>query len=273
MSITSTTNILTQSLTKVGSQLEGIQQQLATNTKTLSLTDQGIVLRLAAATDTANSNQSTVNLWQNVVTTSTAGLKQIQSLVTDMKGLATTASTDTTLSATDLTALNTQFQSMLGSLSAIVASTLYEGKTLLSSSAVAATPGTNTIQVGPLATNTITLNNVSASQATLGLAPTPALSLTTATLATTALTTLNNALSTLNVSSVNLQKYGSLLQGYSDTLTAESNAYQSSSELVSKPDQPALQVQLNLLNNQQTINYYAISQLNTEASAVLQLFR
>jgi hypothetical protein len=38
-------------------------------------------------------------------------------------------------------------------------------------------------------------------------------------------------------------------------------------------DQTALQAQLQQLNNQQTVDYYLVSQMNTEASAMLSIFR
>jgi hypothetical protein len=38
-------------------------------------------------------------------------------------------------------------------------------------------------------------------------------------------------------------------------------------------DQTALQAQLQQLNNQQSVDYYLVSQMNTAAQAVLSIFR
>jgi hypothetical protein len=38
-------------------------------------------------------------------------------------------------------------------------------------------------------------------------------------------------------------------------------------------DQTALQAQLQQLNNQQSVDYYLVSQMNTAAQAVLNIFR
>jgi len=48
---------------------------------------------------------------------------------------------------------------------------------------------------------------------------------------------------------------------------------QSSIDTISKPDQAKLQMDLQALNNQQSVDYYLISQLNTEASAAMTIFR
>jgi hypothetical protein len=48
---------------------------------------------------------------------------------------------------------------------------------------------------------------------------------------------------------------------------------QASIDTIEKPDQAKLQMDLSALNNQQSIDYYLISQLNTAASAAMTIFR
>jgi hypothetical protein len=48
---------------------------------------------------------------------------------------------------------------------------------------------------------------------------------------------------------------------------------QSAIDAIQKPDQAALQMDLTQANNQQSIDYYLISQMNTASQSMLSIFR
>jgi hypothetical protein len=62
-----------------------------------------------------------------------------------------------------------------------------------------------------------------------------------------------------------------LAKGKTDT--AIGAQLQNSIDSIQKPDQAKMQMQLADLNNQQSIDYYLISQLNKAASDALTIFR
>ena len=72
--------------------------------------------------------------------------------------------------------------------------------------------------------------------------------------------------STLSASAVGLTAQGSMADNLGTNL-------QNTIDSIQKPDQAALQIQLSQLNNQSTVDFYLISQMNTAAQGVLSLFR
>jgi len=83
---------------------------------------------------------------------------------------------------------------------------------------------------------------------------------------TTALTTISTGQSTLSASATGLSAQSSNAQslqtGLSNTVAQIENI-----------DATAMQARLQQLNNQQSIDYYLVSQMNTEAAAILSIFR
>ncbi|QWD71790.1 flagellin [Polynucleobacter sp. UB-Raua-W9] len=83
---------------------------------------------------------------------------------------------------------------------------------------------------------------------------------------TTALTTITTAQSTISAGQVGLNAQLANVIALKNGLTNTVNAIQN-------VDATALQAKLQQLNNQQSIDYYLVSQMNTEASAILSIFR
>jgi flagellin-like hook-associated protein FlgL len=85
-------------------------------------------------------------------------------------------------------------------------------------------------------------------------------------LLTTALNTISSNQSTLSALQVGLNAQSAASASLSTNLQATVDSMQSI-------DSTALQAKLQSLNNQQSIDYYLISQMNTAASAALSIFR
>jgi len=127
-----------------------------------------------------------------------------------------------------------------------------------------------TIQTGITAADTMTIHGVDSSTAGLGI---KGLSLSGQNASNAALTTLKAALDTLstNQSSLSADNAGFAAKGKTDAAIA--TQLQASIDTIAKPDQAKLQMDLQSLNNQQSVDYYLISQLNTESSAAMTIFR
>lgn len=80
------------------------------------------------------------------------------------------------------------------------------------------------------------------------------------------LATVSAGQSTLSASAVGLTAQGSMADNLGTNL-------QNTIDSIQKPDQAALQIQLSQLNNQSTVDFYLISQMNTASQGVLSLFR
>ena len=83
---------------------------------------------------------------------------------------------------------------------------------------------------------------------------------------TAALTTVTTAQSTISAGAVGLEAQLKNVIALKNGLTNTVNA-------ISNVDATAMQAKLQKLNNQQSIDYYLVSQMNTEASAILTIFR
>ena len=91
--------------------------------------------------------------------------------------------------------------------------------------------------------------------------------------AATAITTLTTQLNTVSTaqSVLSAQKSGLLAQ--TDAANALQTGLTNTVNSIQNIDATAMQAKLQQLNNQQSIDYYLVSQMNTEAAAILSIFR
>lgn len=99
------------------------------------------------------------------------------------------------------------------------------------------------------------------------------LSVTSPTNAANAITTLTNALGTISAGQSALSASSAGLSAQATSASSLSSNLQSTVDSIQNIDQTALQAKLQQLNNQQSIDYYLVSQMNTAAAAVLTIFR
>jgi flagellin-like hook-associated protein FlgL len=182
-----------------------------------------------------------------------------------MQALATQASS-AGMQSTDLTSLNTTF----GQLKTQV-QTLVTGASLNTNNVLAASSGTAlSVVTNPTgSTFSISLQDVAAkttsSAVTTGIG--------TAANASAALTSLTTMINDVSTAQGNLSAYSTGLQAVSDADTGLQNNLNATINAMTRIDSTALQTQLQNLNNQQSIDYYLVSQMNTESAAILAIFR
>jgi len=259
--ITSLASTLVGGVNTIQSQINDVQTQLTTGIKDLNPAQQGVVTRLSSQVTGYQSVQTNISQAQNVISVAQTGLSSATNIVQQMQNLANQAATGT-LSATDLTNLQTTFASLAAQLTSISNNASVNGANLLNSATGI------TVQTGLTATDTTTVAGVNLTTIATTLA---ALNISSG--APAAITALNTALgsissgqSQLSASSVGLKSQASVAGSLATNL-------QNTIDSIQKPDATALQAQLQQLNNQQSVDYYLINQMNTEAQAMLSIFR
>jgi len=163
--------------------------------------------------------------------------------------------------------LNTTFTALASQISAAVSNATINGTSVLQ------TGGGLTVQIGltTAASATATLDTQGLDTAVVSIAT--ALAISTGTAASAAITSLTALLTTVSTSQSNLNAYSVALTADQSAVSSLGTNLQNTVNSLQAVDQTALQAQLQQLNNQQSVDYYLVSQMNTAAQAVLTLFR
>ena len=126
------------------------------------------------------------------------------------------------------------------------------------------------IQTGLTTADTTSISVVSSDTTSLGIIT---LTVTNASSAAAAITALASALATVSTSQSSVAADQLALQTVDDQDSSISQNLQNTIDTIQKPDAAALQMQLQDVNNQQSMNYYLINQMNQESQAVLKIFQ
>lgn len=244
--------------------ITSIQTQLSTNQKILDPAQQGVVTRLGSQVASFNAAHDNITKAQNVLSVASTGLQSIASLITQMQGLANEANSPTMIDD-DRAKLNSTFRDLLTQLTNTAESTQIDGTGLLGASA------TNlAIQTGVDTTDSTTIHAQSADAATLNIDNSD---ISTVSGAATAIAALKAALSTVSASQSGIAADQVSLSSKDTLNSAISSNLQDTIDSIQKPDAAQLQMDLQNANNQQSMNYYLINQMNQEAQSVLTIFR
>ena len=242
------------------------QTQLASGTKNLNAAEVGIVTRLSAQAAGYKSVSQNITAGINVINVAGTALNSISTILSQAKDIATQAA-NAGLQASDRTALNTTFSQLLTQVTSLIANAGVNGENVLDPS------GSNlTVQSGITGTaaSQTTITNLAITLTTLGVNASTVATQAGAQAAidslTTALTTVSTYQSTLSATKTGLDASAAAALSLSTNL-------QSTVDSIQNVDQVALQAKLQQLNNQQAIDYYLISQMNTAAASALTIFR
>jgi len=264
--ISSLTPTLTASINSVQKGIVDTQTQLATGTKILNAAEVGIVTRLSAQAAGYKSVSQNIAAGTNVINVGSTALNSISTILSQAKDIATQAA-NAGLQTSDRTALNTTFSQLLAQVTNLITNASVNGENVLISGG-----GNLTIQsgiTGGTASQT-TISNLAISVSTLGVNASTVTTQATAQAAidslTTALGTISTNLSTLAATKTGLDSSAAAALSLSTNLANTVDSIQA-------VDQTALQAKLQQLNNQQAIDYYLISQMNTAAASALTIFR
>ena len=256
--ITALASTLSSGINDVQSKIADVQNQLATGKKNLNSAESGQVTRLT--TQVTGYTQAGQNIGQasNTLDVANTALNSMANLLQQMSQIATQAS-NAGLQASDKTALQATFSSLASQVNAISINTMLNNIDVFAAM---------TVQTGPVSTNTTTIaaTDVTALDATGEDVSTTAgatAAIAFVKLALDAISTgqsgVNASLATLNAQGSNAAALGTNLQKTIDS--------------IQNVDQTAMQAELQQLNNQQSIDYYLVSQMNTAAAAVQTIFR
>jgi flagellin-like hook-associated protein FlgL len=252
-----------QSLASNQSLTTDIQTQLTTNKKILDPAQQGVVTRLGSQVTSFGASHNNIAKAQNVLSVAQTGLKSIANLLTQMQDLANKAS-DATMTSTDSAKLNQTFQSLLTQLDSTAKNTMIDGTGLLNNTAADLT-----IQTGLTTSDTTDIHAVASDSTTLAITG----GITDAATAKATMDLLKTALDTVSTSQSTVASDQIALSTQDDLISSISQNLQNTIDSIQKPDAAALQMQLQNTNNQQSMNYYLINQMNQEAQSVLTIFR
>jgi len=253
-----------QSLSSNQSLTNDIQTQLTTNKKILDPAQQGVVTRLSSQVTSYGAAHNNIAKAQNVMNVAATGLKSIASLLTQMQDLANKAN-DATMTSSDAAKLNQTFTSLMAQVQAAATNTKIDGTGLLHSSA-----SNLAIQTGLTVTDLTTINAVKADTASLSIS---AMAISNTTVAAASITALKAALDSVSTSQSTVASDQIALETQDSLIGSISQNLQNTVDTIQKPDAAKLQMELQAANNQQSMNYYLINQMNQEAQSVLTIFR
>ena len=252
------------SLSKNQSLTTDIQTQLSTNKKILDPAQQGVVTRLGSQVTSFGASHNNIAKAQNVLNVASTGLKSIANILTQMQDLANKAS-DATMTTTDSAKLAQTFASLLKQLDSTAANTKIDGTGILKQSASALT-----IQTGLTTDDTTEIQGVASDSSTLNI---DASIISSASDAQAAVAALQLALDSVSTNQSTVASDQIALSTQDNLISSISQNLQNTIDSIEKPDAAALQMELQANNNQQSMNYYLINQMNQQAQSVLTIFR
>jgi flagellin-like hook-associated protein FlgL len=261
--ISSLSTTLSSAVNSVQKEIVSTQTQLASGTKILNAAELGIVTRLSAQATGYKSVTQNIVAANNIINVGQTALGSISTILSQAKDIAT-QSANAGLQTSDRTALNTTFLQLMAQVTSLITNAGVNGENLL---------GTGTglkVQVGITGTSQTTVAHLAMSLTSLGIDLSAVDSQTNAQSAIDALTTALSSVSTYQ-STLSASKTG--LDASAAAALSLSTNLQATVDSIQNIDETALQARLQQLNNQQSIDYYLISQMNTAAAAALAIFR
>jgi flagellin-like hook-associated protein FlgL len=254
--ITQLASTLSSGISDVQANIADVQTQLATGKRNLNAAESGQVTRLTTQVTGYKQAGSNISNAVNSLTVGQTALNSMNSLLQQMAQIATQAS-NAGLSASDTTALQATYASLATQVNNIASGTTLNGTDVFAAM---------TVKSGPNSTDTISIaaTTLTSNKAALGNVSTGAAA---------ALTAVNTALTELSTAQSGINASLATLNAQSDNAAALGTNLQKTIDSIQNVDQTAMQAELQQLNNQQSIDYYLISQMNTEAAAAQTIFR
>jgi len=269
MTSLSSINSISNNIQNVTNQINSVQQQLTTGVAKLDPGQQALATQLSTSVNLLNQMTTNSGSVINAINVGVTGLSSISSVMQQMATLAAEAAAGP--STSELTALNASFSQLAGQISSLGIAANYQNKNFIYSTSAAAPVKLAIGLSSTLTNNTLTISSpTSVSSFTTAF---QALSLTTTTGANAALTAVNNAISTIGSAQSALNADLTVVNAALSETGAVTTNTQNSLDSLQQVNSTALQSQLQDLNNQQSIDYYLVTQLNQESAAKLVVFR
>lgn len=261
------TPTLSTNLNSIQSSIVDTQTQLASGKKNLNAAQVGIVTRLSAQVRGYNTVISDITAGASVLNITNTALSSISSIFSQCKDIATQAA-NAGLTASDRLALNTTFTQLLSQVTSLINNATVNGDNILL--AVGSGGTTPVIQTGLTGASTTALPNQTLdsqlSGALIQVVTDSTVAATAIDKMTVALSVVSGAQSTIAATQIGLSAQSSAAASLATNL-------QTTVDSMQEVDSTSLQATLQSLNNQQSIDYYLISQMNTAAQSSLTIFR
>jgi flagellin-like hook-associated protein FlgL len=262
--ITGLASTLSTAVNDTQSSIVDIQKQLAAGKKTLNPAENGVITRLSAQSSGYATVVDNIVAARNVINVAQSGLTSIASIITQMKNLATQAAS-VGLTDSDRESLQVTFSNLATQVGNLGTSASVNGNNLLAGTDL--TVRTD-IDGSGVPTTTISASDITTISTTIA-----ALNISTIALASTAMSSLATQLETVSTDQSNLSASDGALAAQGKNAQTLSDGLAKVVDTIQNVDSTKLQAMLQNMNTQQSIDYYLVSQMNTEAAAVLTIFR
>jgi flagellin len=263
--------IALQSLNMTNSQLEQTQNEVSTGLKIAGAKDDGAIWNIAQSQRGQVSSLSAVtdslNRASSVLDVAVSTGQTISDLLNQMKSKALEAS-DTSLSSSDRSALNADFQSLITQIKNSISNASFDGANMIESG------GTTLFALSsPDASNKLTLQAQSLALGGANLLVSAGASFSTATQASNMLTTINSSITNVNLA---VSKLGTEANQVTANLTFVSKLSDSLNSGIGNlvdADVAAESATLQALQTKQQLGVQALSIANSSSGNLLSLFR
>ena len=251
--------ILSKAVNDVQAKIVRTQTELATNVNPdLSAASAGVILSLSSDISTWDIRTTNLKTANDLVGLTQTALASILSILNQMTSLVNTANSDPSPGSR----LNSTYQSLAKQISSIANSAVLNGNSLLGTS--------HTITIYPALSSSSSSDVTGQDFSTVGTGLTSGYDLTISNAKLTELEGLIQDVTTLQSS---MSAYSGAIKADISAATGFSNGLNSYINDLQNVDTTALQANLQNLNNQQSIDYYLISQMYSAAASELAIYR
>ncbi|MBU3603387.1 flagellin [Polynucleobacter sp. AP-Kaivos-20-H2] len=249
-------------------QIIDVQNQLSAGKRTLNAGENGIVTRLASQASAYDTSVKNITSAQSVLSVGSTTLTSMSSIATQLKNIATQGAS-AGLATSDRDSLATTFASLYSQLTTLSTAASINGNNIVNS-ATALTVKYDPTQSAFSMTGVDMPTAIAAATTSAAVADNTTFTQTLAGTIVTEMTTFLDAISTAQGS---ITSYSVALDAMTTGAKGVSASLNSTIDSIQNVDSTAMQAKLQSLNNQQSIDYYLVSQMNTESAAILAIFR
>ena len=254
--------ILSNAINSVQEKIVKTQTELATGVNpNLSAANASVILSLSSDISTWDTRTTGLKTANDLVGITQIGLASISSILYQMLNLVNSAVADSTNAST----YGSSYQSLGLQIKSIASSSLINGQTLLGSS-----PG---ITIYPALSSSFSSSIAGYDFATLGTSLAADYDLSTTVLTTAKLANLNTYIDQVSALQSTMSAYSGAIKANITAATGFSSGLSAYIDDLQNVDATALQAQLQVQNNQLSIDYYLVGQLNAAAAEELRIFR
>lgn len=260
--------ILSAAVRKTDQSIYDVQKSLATGKNpNINATDRSVSTSIALEISLWAVRQQSLNQSQNIIDVARTGLDSATSLVYQLQTLASSASSGT-FSDSDLSNMNATFLVLAKQIISTASNATVNGENLL----VGTTGAVFYVGIST-ATRSATAMTIAAINLDSIGAICTALSITSSGAATSAIYVLSTQLTNISAGQSSLSANSMAMAANSTAASSISASLEGYIAATENIDATALQIKLQELNQQQSVNYYLVSQMNLASERMLAIFK